>query len=331
MAGISASGREELASMLGRGARLVTVDEVSSALSGSRTASAKRLARWASLGWLRRVRRGLYLPVPLEVENPAEWTEDARYLADAVWAPCYFTGWTTANHWDFTERVFRTTIVKTTQRVRRSTGQLAGHDYLLAHAQPKELTWGLKTEWRHDRRLRLADPARTVIDVLVDLSLSGGIRLAAEILESYLLDHPGDVLIDRLPRSGRCVASGHSMSMSSRRTTCTRTQSRAVTDNTVDERWKAPRTMTSWRTGASLELIRFAGANRLKVEIDYRAERGLRGSRLVEPYSLRHSHDGDLLLFVLNDHHQLRSYRVDRIAGVNVTRQSFAPKFVVEF
>ncbi|MGH3544978.1 MAG: nucleotidyl transferase AbiEii/AbiGii toxin family protein [Mycobacteriales bacterium] len=104
-----------------------------------------------------------------------------------------------------------------------------------------------------------------------------------------------------------------------------------ATDSTVSGEWKAPRTMTSWRTGAPLELIRFAGANRLKVEIDYRAERGRRGSRLVEPYSLRRSHDGDLLLFVLNDHHQLRSYRVDRIVGVNVTRQSFAPKFVVEF
>ncbi len=104
-----------------------------------------------------------------------------------------------------------------------------------------------------------------------------------------------------------------------------------ATNSTASRGWKAPRTMTSWRAGAPLELIRFAGANRLKVEIDYRAERGRRGSRLVEPYSLRHSHDGDLLLFVLNDRHQLRSYRVDRIVGVNVTRQSFAPKFVVEF
>ncbi len=202
MAGISGAGREELASVLGRGARLVTVEEVSAGLSVSRTAAAKRLARWASLGWLRRVRRGLYIPVPLEVENPAEWTEDALYLADAVWAPCYFTGWTTANHWGLTEQVFRTTMLKTTQRVRCSTGQLAGHDYFLVHAQPEDLTWGLKVEWRHDCRLRLADPARTVIDVLADLSLSGGIRLAAEILESYLLDHPGDVLIEYGDRLG---------------------------------------------------------------------------------------------------------------------------------
>jgi hypothetical protein len=55
----------------------------------------------------------------------------------------------------------------------------------------------------------------------------------------------------------------------------------------LDATWVAPRSMTSWRTGAPLELVRFAGANRLKVEIDYRAEQGRQGSRIVEPYALR--------------------------------------------
>lgn len=55
----------------------------------------------------------------------------------------------------------------------------------------------------------------------------------------------------------------------------------------LDTDWVAPRSMTSWRTDAPLELVRFAGANRLKVEIDYRAEQGRQGPRIVEPYALR--------------------------------------------
>jgi hypothetical protein len=105
----------------------------------------------------------------------------------------------------------------------------------------------------------------------------------------------------------------------------------SATDSTVDPAWSAPRTMVSWRTGAPIELVRFGGANRLKVVIDYRAEQGRQGRRLVEPYALRRSRDGSLLLFVVNDRGQLRSYRADRIAGVSVTRQPFTPRFRVEF
>jgi len=99
----------------------------------------------------------------------------------------------------------------------------------------------------------------------------------------------------------------------------------------LDRAWTPPRAIASWRQGAPLELIRFAGANRLKVELDYRAEEGRRGPRRVEPYALRRTRDGNLVLFVVNDRSQLRSYRVDRIASVRVTDEPFQPRYVVEF
>jgi hypothetical protein len=99
----------------------------------------------------------------------------------------------------------------------------------------------------------------------------------------------------------------------------------------LDRAWRPPRAIASWRRGAPLELIRFAGANRLKVEIDYRAEQGRWGPRQVEPYALRRTRDGNLVLFVVNDRGQLRSYRVDRIAGVRVTDEPFRPRYAVEF
>lgn len=99
----------------------------------------------------------------------------------------------------------------------------------------------------------------------------------------------------------------------------------------LDPTWVAPRAITSWRRGIPLEAIRYAGANRLKVDIDYRAERGRQGPRAVEPYSLRRTKDGNLLLFVVNDRGQLRGYRVDRIAGVRPTTEPFTPSFLVEF
>jgi hypothetical protein len=99
----------------------------------------------------------------------------------------------------------------------------------------------------------------------------------------------------------------------------------------LDPDWLAPRGMTSWHATAPLELVRFAGANRLKVELDYRATDGRRGWRTVEPYSLRRTRDGNLLLFVVNDRHELRGYRVDRIADARVGTETFIPRYVVEF
>lgn len=74
------------------------------------------------------------------------------------------------------------------------------------------------------------------------------------------------------------------------------------------------------------EKIRFAGANNLLVELRYRGS-----SRLIEPYALRRSKAGNLLVYAIKaESGELRAYRVDRIEGVRVTQASFAPRFANE-
>jgi WYL domain len=65
--------------------------------------------------------------------------------------------------------------------------------------------------------------------------------------------------------------------------------------------------------------------------MDHRAVNRRWRSHRVEPYSLRHTIDGHLVLFVVTDEGALRSYRVDRIAGVRPTTANFTPRFRVEF
>jgi len=200
--GISKSGRDELALLVGRGRRLVSVADVARALELDRVTAAKRLARWSNQGWLRRVRRGLYIPVPVDAEDPRSWSEDPLVLADAVWNPCFFTGWTAANHWTLTEQVFRTTVVKTAARVRQTRERLLDDDFYVVHVAPGLLDWGTRGVWRGDRRVRLADPARTVIDVFDNPKLGGGIRLCAEFLTAYLGEHDWRVLVEHGDRLG---------------------------------------------------------------------------------------------------------------------------------
>lgn len=94
----------------------------------------------------------------------------------------------------------------------------------------------------------------------------------------------------------------------------------------VEEDWIAPPTITRWPGGAPLEKIRFAGANNLLVELQYQGS-----TRLIEPYALRRSKAGNLLVYAIKaGSGELRAYRVDRIEGVRVTQTSFAPRFANE-
>lgn len=75
-----------------------------------------------------------------------------------------------------------------------------------------------------------------------------------------------------------------------------------------------------------LETIRFAASNRLCIELTYDGS-----TRLIEPYSLRRTSEGNILLFAIRvADGQGRSYRLDKIRGARMTSQPFVPRFAVE-
>ena len=82
---------------------------------------------------------------------------------------------------------------------------------------------------------------------------------------------------------------------------------------------------------APLEIIRFAAANRLCVSLDYTNKQGQRDIRIIEPYSLRRTSEGNLLLMAVKaGTGEVRSYRADQINGASATGQSFVPRYAIE-
>ena len=80
-----------------------------------------------------------------------------------------------------------------------------------------------------------------------------------------------------------------------------------------------------------VEVIRFAASNRLCVDLDYVDQNDNQSTRRIEPYSLRRTSQGNIILHAHNiekDHH--RTYRVDRIQGAQVTDQTFVPRHAIE-
>lgn len=94
----------------------------------------------------------------------------------------------------------------------------------------------------------------------------------------------------------------------------------------IDHSWSPPQYATTWG-GAPIERIRFAAANLLLIDLRYKG-----GWRIVEPYSLRRSRDGNLLLYARRTtEDQIKAYRIDRVEGVRVRRDTFEPRYRVEF
>ncbi len=75
-----------------------------------------------------------------------------------------------------------------------------------------------------------------------------------------------------------------------------------------------------------IESIRFAGANRLRVDLGYQGS-----VRMIEPYSLRRSRAGDILVYAVKSvTGEARSYRLDRIQSVRITNEVFVPRYAIE-
>lgn len=94
-----------------------------------------------------------------------------------------------------------------------------------------------------------------------------------------------------------------------------------------EELWTPPPTFWMSGPGSRLEPVRFAAVNRLLVDLGYRGRH-----RLIEPYSLRRTSAGNVLLHAIRAiDGESRSYRIDRIQSIRVTTDPFTPRFVVEF
>ena len=94
----------------------------------------------------------------------------------------------------------------------------------------------------------------------------------------------------------------------------------------LDNTWQPPAMVHAWHANVPLESVRFAAANRLCVNLRY-----LNSWRLIEPYSLRRSMDGNLLLCaVKHETGESRTYRVDQIQGIEVSKTTFNPRYHIE-
>ncbi len=183
--GISEKNRKMLTALHRVNSGPFTPREAASLLGLDISRSRRFLAYLAAAGWLTRIKRGLYATVPLDVAEPTSWREDPWIVAAKVFSPFYIGGWSACEHWGLTDQIFKETVVISGKPIRRRRIEIQGVPFY-AKIVDRDKIFGTETVWRGRTRVFVSDPARTIVDILDDPKIGGGIRHIADIFKTYL-------------------------------------------------------------------------------------------------------------------------------------------------
>jgi predicted transcriptional regulator of viral defense system len=185
IAGIGQLDRERITKLIRGTNYTISIDEAAKILNTIKSRAAKLLSHWTQKGWMSRIKRGLYIPIPLESMTSDIQLEEPWIIAEKMYGPCYIAGWSAGEYWGFTEQIFRTITVFTTQKPKNRSPSIKGTNFLL-HTVSKKVMFGLKPVWRGQTVVHISDPTRTILDFLDNPKFGGGIRHSIDMFKEYL-------------------------------------------------------------------------------------------------------------------------------------------------
>ncbi|MES2615115.1 MAG: hypothetical protein V4591_06855 [Bdellovibrionota bacterium] len=183
--GIGKKERSQMALLLKANMPVITPENTARVLNVTVVAATQLLALWEKKGWLSRVKHGIYIPVPLQSKNTNIMADEPWVLAKALFEPCYIGGWSAAEYWGLTEQIFNSTMIFSIKKKPSRGIQLKGVELTIKTIK-KERMFGLKNVWKGDQKVSVSDATRTIVDAFNDPAVVGGIRMAIDILTSYL-------------------------------------------------------------------------------------------------------------------------------------------------
>ncbi len=183
-------GRPRLTAVLQQTSTFIGIDDVITTLGMSRSEAAKTLSQWARQGWIKRLKRGVYIPIPLDVEGAGQVLEDPWVLIPKMFGDSYVAGWSAAEHWGLTEQIFRSICIFTTKSVKKTEINIQEIPFVLKHIPAIKL-FGTKSVWRGTIKVQVSTPERTIIDMIDDPRIGGGITHVTECLNNFFTTNMG--------------------------------------------------------------------------------------------------------------------------------------------
>ena len=187
--GIGSEYRKKLAITLQHTQGVICPSLVSQALLISTQEAGRLLSRWCRLGWVKRIKRGVYIAIPTEDLTGNASVADSWVLAHHLFSPGYIAGFNAVKHWDFSEQLFETTTFFTTKKIsNRHPVMDSNMRFQLKTIVPHKF-FGTQIVWRDNHKLLVSDPSKTIIDLLDDPTIVGGMRIVKDIFQEYQSSH----------------------------------------------------------------------------------------------------------------------------------------------
>ena len=199
--------QKRLATVLRHSSGTIRVDDAMEALNLERSHAAKLLAGWHNQGVLRRVARGLYVPVQPTALGKTQVLEDPWILVPELYSPGYVGGWSALEHWELTEQLFRSVCVLTSKRTAFGNTEHQGVNFFIKHI-PEDQIFGTKTIWRDQIKISVADPYKTILDIIDDPYLGAGLQHTIDCLREFKQLYGKQSDLDKLLAYAKQIGNG---------------------------------------------------------------------------------------------------------------------------
>lgn len=184
LAGLSTKERQIVSYFSANEKVTVKVEDIILIHTCKRETANQILRRLNKKGWLQRLKRGVYATVPLSSATPTPVVENGLVLAMDLFKPAFISGWSAAEHWDLTEQIFNSVSVITSSP-QRKIDHIIGNCKFRTRVVSKNHFFGLKTVWFGSKSIQIADPSRTIVDILDMPSFGGGMRHTIDVVKQY--------------------------------------------------------------------------------------------------------------------------------------------------
>ncbi len=107
-------------------------------------------------------------------------------MADRIFSPCYIGGWSACQHWSLTDQVFPDGPRRDREEGAQSRSPvIQGTPVSASPVRSEDKLFGTTPSGVDQARVQVSDPTRTIVDVLDDPRLGGGMRNVADVLHEY--------------------------------------------------------------------------------------------------------------------------------------------------
>lgn len=162
----------------------LTPEHVCKSLNITRQEAGRLLSRWHKAGWLRKIKRGFYILIPVESSPDELSIENPWIIVSKLFEPGYIGGFSAIKHWDLSEQIFETITYFTTKNIKDRNPKYSGLKLQLKSIDKSKL-FGTKTLWIESTKIQVSDPSKTLVDLLDDPSLVGGMRVVFDFFKTY--------------------------------------------------------------------------------------------------------------------------------------------------